>query len=64
MAITTTGGGTLSGFTYIPPPTPLKVVDFKLWAGGGGGTAAGDGYGGGSGGFVAGTLAFNPGTVL
>jgi len=41
-----------------------KAVEFKLWAGGGGGTAAGDGYGGGSGGFVAGTLTLNPGTVL
>ena len=38
-------------------------VEFKLWAGGGGGTAI-DGYGGGSGGFVAGTLSLNPGTVL
>ena len=38
-------------------------VEFKLWAGGGGGTAT-DGYGGGSGGFVAGTLALNAGSVL
>jgi hypothetical protein len=43
--------------------TAVILVDFKLWAGGGGGTAA-DGYGGGSGGFVAGTLAVNPGAVL
>lgn len=43
--------------------TAMILVDFKLWAGGGGGTAS-DGYGGGSGGFVAGTLSLNPGTVL
>ena len=43
--------------------TSVIPVEFKLWAGGGGGTAA-DGFGGGSGGFVAGTLSLNPGTVL
>jgi hypothetical protein len=51
--------GILNVFLGTFGSVPKKVVDFKLWAGGGGGTAGPDGFGAGSGGFVAGTLSID-----
>jgi hypothetical protein len=56
--------GILNVFLGTFGSVPKKVVDFKLWAGGGGGTSGPDGFGAGSGGFVAGTLSIDPGSTL